>query len=47
MQGCGVSINEKKLTDIQTLIGDADLLNNRYILVRRGKKHLDLIVRHS
>jgi tyrosyl-tRNA synthetase len=47
IQGGGVSINEKKVTDIQTMIGDADLLNHRYILVRRGKKHLDLIVRQS
>jgi tyrosyl-tRNA synthetase len=47
IQGGGVSINEKKVTDIQTMIGDTDLLNHRYILVRRGKKHLDLIVRQS
>jgi tyrosyl-tRNA synthetase len=47
IQGGGVSINEKKVTDIQTMIGDEDLLNQRYILVRRGKKHLDLIVRSS
>jgi tyrosyl-tRNA synthetase len=45
IQGGGVSINEKKVTDIQAMIGDNDLLNGRYILVRRGKKHLDLIVR--
>ena len=47
IQGGGVSINEKKVTDIQTMIGDEDLLNQRYILVRRGKKHLDLIVLSS
>ena len=47
IQGGGVSINEKKVTDIQAMIGDADLLNQQYILVRKGKKHLDLIVRQS
>ena len=47
IQGGGVSINEKKVTDIQAMISDADLLNQQYILVRKGKKHLDLIVRSS
>ena len=46
IQAGGVSINEQKVTDIQTMIDDSHLLNGRFILVRRGKKQLDLIIRH-
>ena len=46
IQAGGVSINEQKITDIQTMIDDSHLLNGRFILVRRGKKQLDLIIRH-
>ncbi|NDA63619.1 MAG: tyrosine--tRNA ligase, partial [Chitinophagia bacterium] len=46
IQAGGVSINEQKVTDIQTMIDDSHLLNNRFILVRRGKKQLDLIIRN-
>ena len=45
IQAGGVSINEQKVTDIQTIIDDSHLLNGRFILVRRGKKQLDLIIR--
>ena len=45
IQAGGVSINEQKVTDIQTMIDDSHLLNGRFILVRRGKKQLDLIIR--
>ena len=45
IQAGGVSINEQKVTDIQTMIDDSHLLNDRFILVRRGKKQLDLIIR--
>jgi len=45
IQAGGVSINEQKITDIQTMIDDSHLLNGRFILVRRGKKQLDLIIR--
>ena len=46
IQAGGVSINEQKVTDIQTMIDDSHLLNGRFILVRRGKKQLDLIIRN-
>lgn len=45
IQAGGVSINEQKVTDMQTMIDDSHLLNGRFILVRRGKKQLDLIIR--
>ena len=45
IQAGGVSINEQKVSDIQTMIDDSHLLNGRFILVRRGKKQLDLIIR--
>jgi tyrosyl-tRNA synthetase len=46
IQAGGLSINEQKVTDIQTKIDDSYLLNGRFILVRRGKKQLDLIIRN-
>ena len=46
IQAGGLSINEQKITDIQTMIDDSHLLNGRFILVRRGKKQLDLIIRN-
>jgi tyrosyl-tRNA synthetase len=46
IQAGGLSINEQKVTDIQTMIDDSHLLNGRFILVRRGKKQLDLIIRN-
>ena len=45
IQAGGLSINEQKVTDIQTMIDDSHLQNGRFILVRRGKKQLDLIIR--
>lgn len=40
----GVSLNKEKLSAIDTVIGKEALLNNRYILVQRGKKNYFLIV---
>ena len=47
IQAGGVSINEQKVTDIQLMIDDTYLLNGKYILVRRGKKQLDLLIKGS
>ncbi len=44
IQGNGVSINKEKLTDPQTPITTAALLNDKYILIQRGKKNYYLIV---
>ncbi|HPW90401.1 MAG TPA: tyrosine--tRNA ligase [Paludibacteraceae bacterium] len=40
----GVSINKEKVTDMETPIDTKALLNNRYILVQKGKKNYFLIV---
>jgi len=40
----GVSMNKEKMTDMETPIDAKVLLNNRYILVQKGKKNYFLIV---
>ncbi|MCW3087606.1 MAG: tyrosine--tRNA ligase [Sediminibacterium sp.] len=44
IQAGGVNINEVKITDINTLIDTSHLIKEKYILVRKGKKKLDLII---
>ena len=43
-QGGGVSINKEKLTEQNTLITTAHLLNDKYILAQRGKKNYFLLI---
>ena len=43
IQGGGVSINRKKVEDVQMKIDKALLLHNKYILVQKGKKHHYLV----
>ena len=43
-QGGGVSINKEKLTDQNSLITTAHLLNDKYILAQRGKKNYFLLI---
>ena len=43
-QGGGVSINKDKLTDQNSTISTADLLNGKYILAQRGKKNYYLLI---
>ena len=43
-QGGGVSINKEKLTDQNTLITTAHLLNDKYIRAQRGKKNYFLLI---
>jgi len=40
----GLSINKEKITDAETSINQSYLLQNRYLLVQRGKKHYYLVV---
>lgn len=48
IQAGGVSINEEKITDPKTLIDGAKLLNDKYILVRKGKTfHLVIIEKNK
>lgn len=43
IQGGGVSINRKKVEDVQMKIDADSLLHNKYILVQKGKKHHFLV----
>jgi tyrosyl-tRNA synthetase len=43
VQGGGVSINRKKVEDVQMKIDDSLLLHNQYILVQKGRKNYYLV----
>ncbi|MDA3852692.1 MAG: tyrosine--tRNA ligase, partial [Bacteroidales bacterium] len=43
IKGGGVSLNKAKVTDETTLISTTALLNNKYLLVQRGKKNYFII----
>jgi len=42
-QGGGVSLNKKKIDDPEILIGEDQLLNDKYLLIQKGKKNYYLI----
>ena len=44
IQGNGLSINKEKFNDEQTPINSEFLINNKYILVQKGKKNYFLII---
>ena len=44
VQGGGVSINKEKLAAFDQVITAADLLNDKYILVQKGKKNYYLLI---
>lgn len=44
VQGGGVSLNKEKLTAFDQVITAADLLDEKYLLVQRGKKNYYLII---
>lgn len=44
LQGGGVSINREKVADIEQLISESHLVNNKYIVAQRGKKNYYLII---
>ncbi len=44
IQGGGVAVNKEKLNDFDTTIDSSFLLNNKYILVQKGKKNYFLIL---
>ena len=44
IQGNGLSLNKEKLTDAQTPITAAALINNKYLLFQKGKKNYYLVV---
>ncbi|MBQ8055856.1 MAG: tyrosine--tRNA ligase, partial [Paludibacteraceae bacterium] len=43
IQGNGLSINKEKVADIETIIDNSYLLNNKYILIQKGKKNYFII----
>ncbi|MFH1319910.1 MAG: tyrosine--tRNA ligase [Bacteroidota bacterium] len=43
IKGGGISINKTKVNDESRMITTSDLLNNRYILVQKGKKNYCLV----
>lgn len=43
VQGGGVSLNKEKIEDPDILIGQEQLLNDKYLLIQRGKKNYYLI----
>ena len=43
IQGGGLMINKKKMNDPEIIIDTGDLLNNKYLLVQKGKKNYYLI----
>lgn len=44
VQGGGVSVNQSKLAEFDQEITAADLLNDKYLLVKRGKKNYFVVV---
>ena len=44
VQGGGVAVNKEKLAAFDQVITTADLLNDKYILVQKGKKNYYLII---
>jgi tyrosyl-tRNA synthetase len=44
VQSGGVSLNKEKLTDPDTLINASHLLNDKYLLVQKGKKNYYLLI---
>ena len=43
-QGGGVSLNKEKLAAFDQVITAADLLDNKYLLVQKGKKNYFLLI---
>ncbi len=44
VQGGGVSVNKEKLTDADSVVTTESLLNEKYLLVQRGKKNYYLLI---
>jgi tyrosyl-tRNA synthetase len=43
VEGGGLSINKEKITDIEHIISDRNLISNKYLLIQKGKKNYYLI----
>jgi len=44
IQGGGVSVNKEKITDINQVFNSENLINNRFIVVQKGKKNYFLLI---
>lgn len=44
VQSGGVSVNKEKLAETETVFTTSSLLNDKYLLVQRGKKHYFLLI---
>ncbi|WP_437921898.1 tyrosine--tRNA ligase [Sphingobacterium sp. LRF_L2] len=44
LQGGGVAINKEKISDIELIINNTNLINENYIVIQRGKKNYFLII---
>lgn len=44
IQGGGLSINKEKVTDILCAYAFANLINNKFIVVQKGKKNYFLLI---
>lgn len=44
LQGGGVSINKEKMDDVNGVINHTKLINNKYLIVQKGKKNYYLII---
>ena len=44
IQGGGLSVNKVKVSEMMAMYSDADLINNQFIIVQKGKKNYFLII---
>jgi tyrosyl-tRNA synthetase len=44
IKGGGMSINKEKVTDAELMVNDSALLNDKYLLVQKGKKNYFLVI---
>ena len=44
IQGGGLSVNREKVTDILSVLNTANLINNKFIVVQKGKKNYFLLI---
>jgi tyrosyl-tRNA synthetase len=44
LQSGGISLNKEKLTDPETIINTASLVNAKYILAQKGRKNYFLLI---
>ncbi|MBC7383552.1 MAG: tyrosine--tRNA ligase [Bacteroidia bacterium] len=42
--GGGVSINKEKVSDVNLVVGNANLINNKYMILQKGKRNFYLII---